>query len=62
MMIGHTHSAQIVAYENGQDFMALIDTGAWIQDTLPNDGTVAEQGTIGAICGNEVRLFHMSSV
>jgi hypothetical protein len=59
-IIGHTHSAQIVAYENGSDFFALIDTGAWLQDTLPSDGLPPEQGTIGAICANEVRLFHMT--
>jgi|GEM_PF-2201197 hypothetical protein len=59
IIIGHTHSPRIVAYEDGPDFLALIDTGAWLQDTLSNDAASAEQGTIGAICGNEVRLFHM---
>jgi len=61
IIIGHTHSPQIVAYENGDDFLALIDTGAWIQDTVSNDGVIPEQGTIGALCGNEARIFHVTS-
>lgn len=57
LVIGHTHSNNIVAYENGDEFFVLIDSGAWIQDIRMNIG---EYGTIAVLCENEVRIIGVS--
>jgi UDP-2,3-diacylglucosamine pyrophosphatase LpxH len=61
VVIGHTHTARLVVLDSGDGFMALVDVGAWVQDVHNNTGE-KEQGTIGAICGNEIRIFQLSTL
>lgn len=60
IVIGHTHSPRIVEYESPNEFFVLVDVGGWIQDARDTVGQ-AESGTIGAMCGNEVRIFEVST-
>jgi hypothetical protein len=57
-VVAHTHRASIVACESETDFLALIDTGAWIEDHH-DDGGGAECGLLTALCENEVRIHRL---
>jgi UDP-2,3-diacylglucosamine pyrophosphatase LpxH len=57
IVVAHTHRARIVTCEADSDFLALIDTGAWIED-LHEDGG-AESGLVTALSGNEVRIHRI---
>ncbi len=63
VFIGHTHQARIAVQDNGgDDFFALIDCGAWIEDSAwTEDGEVksGKSAQITALCGNEVRVYQL---
>lgn len=63
MFIGHTHHARIAVRDGGgDDFFALVDCGAWIeQSTWVEDGQpwTAPSAQLAALSGNEVRLYQL---
>ncbi len=59
-VIGHTHHACIAMHEGpGDDFFALIDTGAWIEACRFPDGTIMPNAQVTAISANEVRIYQL---
>jgi UDP-2,3-diacylglucosamine pyrophosphatase LpxH len=62
MVIGHTHHARIAVNE-GDDFFALVDCGAWVDDhTTAGDPTPRRNSQIGVLCGNEVRVYQLAGL
>lgn len=59
-VIGHTHHARIAVHEQGEEFFALIDTGAWIENCVLPDGTRHPNMQLTALSGNEVRIYQLS--
>jgi hypothetical protein len=60
IVVAHTHCARIVTCESDMDFLALIDTGAWIADHHDHGGG-AECGLLTALCENEVRIHRIAN-
>jgi UDP-2,3-diacylglucosamine pyrophosphatase LpxH len=58
-IIGHTHHARIAVHEQGEEFFALIDTGAWIENCVFPDGTRQPNMQLTALSGNEVRIYQL---
>jgi UDP-2,3-diacylglucosamine pyrophosphatase LpxH len=59
-VIGHTHQAKISVHDGGRDdFFALIDTGAWIEDSILPDKTRFANAQLTALSGNEVRIYQL---
>lgn len=59
-VIGHTHHARIAVHEQGGDFFALIDTGAWIENCVLPDGSRQPNMQLTALSGNEVRIYQLA--
>jgi UDP-2,3-diacylglucosamine pyrophosphatase LpxH len=61
-VIGHTHHARIAVREDaGGDFFALIDCGAWIEDCIADgDPNPSPNAQIGALSGNEARIYQLA--
>lgn len=59
-VIGHTHHARIAVHEQGEEFFALIDTGAWVENCVLPDGTRQPNMQLTALSGNEVRIYQLS--
>jgi UDP-2,3-diacylglucosamine pyrophosphatase LpxH len=63
MIIGHTHHARIAVREsNAGDFFALVDCGAWIEEStwIEDDNPVtAPSAQLTALSGNEVRIYQL---
>jgi len=61
--IGHTHFARIALHEGqGDDFFALVDCGAWIEDCAWDEAgqrKKAPSAQLAALCGNEVRIYQL---
>ncbi len=58
-VIGHTHHARIAVHEQGEEFFALIDTGAWVENCILPDGSRQPNMQLTAISGNEVRIYQL---
>lgn len=61
-VIGHTHHARIAVREDADGgFFALIDCGAWIEDCIADgDDGPAPNAQIGALSGNEARIYQLA--
>lgn len=59
MVIGHTHQARIAVYERGDDFFALIDCGAWVENGRDQSGTSFPNRQIVALSANEARIYQL---
>lgn len=59
-VIGHTHMAKISVHDAGQDdFFALIDTGAWIEDSILPTQAAFPNAQVTAMSENEVRIYQL---
>ena len=59
-VMGHTHQARISVHDGGKDdFFALIDSGAWIEDSVLPNGTRFANAQLTALSGNEVRIYQL---
>jgi UDP-2,3-diacylglucosamine pyrophosphatase LpxH len=59
-VIGHTHQAKISVHDGGKDdFFALIDSGAWIEDSVLPNRTRFANAQLTALSGNEVRIYQL---
>jgi UDP-2,3-diacylglucosamine pyrophosphatase LpxH len=62
-VIGHTHQARIAVHErDGEDFFALIDTGAWVENSKLPDGSVVPNMQLTALADNEVRIYQLDRI
>jgi UDP-2,3-diacylglucosamine pyrophosphatase LpxH len=60
MMIGHTHHARIVLHDAPDDFFALVDCGAWIEDCVTlDDPTPRPNAQIAAAGADEIRIYQL---
>lgn len=59
-IIGHTHHARIAVQEQGGEFFALIDTGAWLENCVFSDGTRQPNMQLTALSNNEVRIYQLA--
>ncbi|HEY2913633.1 MAG TPA: metallophosphoesterase [Candidatus Angelobacter sp.] len=62
VVIGHTHHARIVTQDDGQNLFTLIDCGAWIENCVDDAGNVQPNAQIGALCGNEARIYQLRPI
>jgi UDP-2,3-diacylglucosamine pyrophosphatase LpxH len=62
VVIGHTHHARIVIQDDGTDLFTLIDCGAWIENCVDDNGKVQPNAQIGALCGNEARIYQLRPI
>jgi UDP-2,3-diacylglucosamine pyrophosphatase LpxH len=59
-VIGHTHHARIVV-DDGPEFFALVDCGAWIEDCVTEDDpTPRPNAQIAAVGANEIRIYQLA--
>lgn len=59
-VIGHTHHPRIAVHDGGgDDFFALIDSGAWIENCVQPDGTKLPNMQLTAISNNEARVYQL---
>lgn len=62
-VIGHTHQARIAVHDTGQEFFALMDCGAWIENcSAAGDPTPRPNAQIAALGANEARIYQLSPV
>ena len=59
-VIGHTHHARIAVHDAGNEFFALIDCGAWIENCrTEDDATARPNSQIAALGANEARIYQL---
>lgn len=61
-VIGHTHHARIAVRETDDGgLFTLMDCGAWIENCIADgDETATPNAQIGALCGNEARIYQLA--
>jgi hypothetical protein len=60
-VIGHTHHARIAVHDKGDEFFALMDCGAWIENcNTADDLTPQPNAQIAALSGNEARIYQLA--
>jgi UDP-2,3-diacylglucosamine pyrophosphatase LpxH len=61
-VIGHTHHARIAVHEDGNEFFALVDCGAWIENCITDDDpTPRPNAQVAAIGANEIRIYQLAA-
>jgi UDP-2,3-diacylglucosamine pyrophosphatase LpxH len=60
-VIGHTHHARIAVHDAGDEFFALMDCGAWIENcNTADDPTPRPNAQIAALGANEARIYQLA--
>jgi UDP-2,3-diacylglucosamine pyrophosphatase LpxH len=60
-VIGHTHQARIAVHDQGGEFFALMDCGAWIENcSTADDPTPRPNAQIAALGANEAVIYQLS--
>jgi UDP-2,3-diacylglucosamine pyrophosphatase LpxH len=60
-VIGHTHNARIAVHDQGGDFFALMDCGAWIENcNTDDDPTPRPNAQIAALGANQAVIYQLS--
>ena len=60
-VIGHTHQARIAVHDTGDEFFALMDCGAWIENCCTaDDATPRPNAQIAALGANEARIYQLA--
>ncbi|MEO8595924.1 MAG: metallophosphoesterase [Candidatus Solibacter sp.] len=60
-VIGHTHHARIAVHDTPEEFFALLDCGAWIENcNTVDDPTPRANAQIAALGANEARIYQLS--
>ena len=60
-VIGHTHHARIAVHDTADEFFALMDCGAWIENcNTADDPTPRPNAQIAALGANEARIYQLS--
>ena len=60
-VIGHTHHARIAVHDQGGEFFALIDCGAWIENcSTEDDPTPVPNAQIAALGANEAVIYQLA--
>ena len=60
-VIGHTHQARIAVHDTPDEFFALMDCGAWIEDCrTADDPTPRPNAQIAALGANEARIYQLA--
>jgi UDP-2,3-diacylglucosamine pyrophosphatase LpxH len=60
-VIGHTHHARIAVHDTGDEFFALMDCGAWIENcNTDDDATPQPNAQIAALGANEARIYQLA--
>jgi UDP-2,3-diacylglucosamine pyrophosphatase LpxH len=60
-VIGHTHQARIAVHDTGDEFFALMDCGAWIENcNTADDPTPRPNAQIAALGANEARIYQLA--
>jgi UDP-2,3-diacylglucosamine pyrophosphatase LpxH len=60
-VIGHTHQARIAVHDTGDEFFALMDCGAWIENcNTADDPTARPNAQIAALSANEARIYQLA--
>lgn len=60
-VIGHTHQARIAVHETEDEFFALMDCGAWIENcNTADDPTPRPNAQIAALGANEARIYQLA--
>ena len=60
-VIGHTHHARIAVHDAADEFFALMDCGAWIENcNTADDPTPRPNAQIAALGANEARIYQLS--
>jgi UDP-2,3-diacylglucosamine pyrophosphatase LpxH len=62
-VIGHTHQARIAVHDAEDEFFALMDCGAWIENcSTADDPTPRPNAQIAALGANEARIYQLAPV
>jgi UDP-2,3-diacylglucosamine pyrophosphatase LpxH len=60
-VIGHTHQARIAVHDEGGEFFALMDCGAWIENCKTGDDpTPRPNAQIAALGANEMVIYQLA--
>jgi UDP-2,3-diacylglucosamine pyrophosphatase LpxH len=60
-VIGHTHQARIAVHDTEDEFFALMDCGAWIENcSTADDPTPRQNAQIAALGANEARIYQLA--
>jgi UDP-2,3-diacylglucosamine pyrophosphatase LpxH len=60
-VIGHTHQARIAVHDEGGEFFALMDCGAWIENCITDDDpTPRPNAQIAALGADEAVIYQLS--
>ena len=60
-VIGHTHQARIAVRDTEDEFFALMDCGAWIENcSTADDPTPRPNAQIAALGANEARIYQLA--
>jgi hypothetical protein len=60
-VIGHTHQARIAVHDIGDEFFALMDCGAWIENcSTEDDPAPRPNAQIAALGANEARIYQLA--
>jgi hypothetical protein len=60
-VIGHTHQARIAVHDSGDEFFALMDCGAWIENcNTADDPAPRPNAQIAALGANEARIYQLA--
>jgi UDP-2,3-diacylglucosamine pyrophosphatase LpxH len=60
-VIGHTHQARIAVHDTVDEFFALMDCGAWIENcSTADDPAPRPNAQIGALGANEARIYQLA--
>jgi UDP-2,3-diacylglucosamine pyrophosphatase LpxH len=60
-VIGHTHQARIAVHDTPDEFFALMDCGAWIENcSTADDPTPRPNAQIAALGANEARIYQLA--
>ena len=60
-VIGHTHHARIAVHDQGGEFFALMDCGAWIENcNTDDDATPRPNAQIAALGANEAVIYQLA--
>jgi UDP-2,3-diacylglucosamine pyrophosphatase LpxH len=60
-VIGHTHQARIAVHDEGGEFFALMDCGAWIENCKnDDDATPRPNAQIAALGANEMVIYQLA--
>ena len=60
-VIGHTHHARIAVHDTADEFFALMDCGAWIENcNTADDPAPRPNAQIAALGANEARIYQLA--